>query len=419
MIIRDVVVTPVAFRDPPLLNVAGVHQPWALRSIVQLVCDDGIVGLGESYGDDANLARLRAVAPLLVGLSVFDLNAVRQKVEVAVEAGTGPADPDRLTGVPSVSRAALSAFAPFEVACLDAQGRAVGVPVAELLGGAVRDAVPFAAYLFYKWEGHPGSDPDEFGAALDPDGVVAQARAMVDQYGFTSLKLKGGAFPPAEEVEAIRALRTEFPHHPLRLDPNAAWSVPTSVKVAGELAGVLEYLEDPTPGIPGMAEVAREASMPLATNMCVVAFDHLPEAVARRAIGVLLCDHHYWGGLRLCQTLATICQTFGIGLSMHSNTHLGISLAAMVHLGAATPYLSYACDTHYPWTSEDVVRPGSLRIVDGAVPVPSGPGLGVELDPDALARLHEQYLACGIRRRDDGGYLRRFRPDFQPPRGTW
>jgi glucarate dehydratase len=420
MIIRDVIVTPVAFRDPPLLNVAGVHQPYALRTIVQLVCADGVVGLGETYGDDTLLARLEGIAPTLVGLSVFDVNAIRSKVEAVVSGAPGGQDPDRLTGAQSTARAVLQAYSPFEVACLDAQGKVLGVSVAELLGGAVRESVPFAAYLFYKWAGHPDFEPDAtYGEALDPAGIVAQARTMVDTYGFGSLKLKGGVFPPEEEVAAIRALRAEFPDLPLRLDPNAAWTVATSVKIAEELDGVLEYLEDPTPSIPGMAEVAREASMPLATNMCVVAFDHLPEGVARKAIGVLLCDHHYWGGLRMCQTLATICQTFGIGLSMHSNTHLGISLAAMVHLAAATPYLSYACDTHYPWTLDDVVRPGPLRFVDGAVPVPAGPGLGVELDPDALARLHEQYLRCGIRRRDDGSYMRAFRPEFQPPRGAW
>lgn len=417
-VIRDVVVTPVAFPDPPLLNAAGVHQPYALRSIVQVVCDDGIIGLGESYGDDSMLARLQAIAPTLVGMSVFDLNSVRAKVEAAVP-GVAARDPDRLTGAPSHSRAVLSAYAPFEVAYLDAQGKALGLRVVDLLGGPARDAVPFAAYLFYKWAGHPGEAPDAFGEALDPDGVVAQARAMVERYGFRSIKLKGGVFPPAQEVAAIRALREAFPDHPLRLDPNAAWSVATSLKVAAELEGVLEYLEDPTPSIAGMAEVARATRLRLATNMCVVAFDHLPEAVERKAVGVLLCDHHYWGGLRLCQGLATICQTFGIGLSMHSNTHLGISLAAMVHLAAATPTLGYACDTHYPWTVDDVVRPGALRFVDGSVPVPDGPGLGVELDQDALTRLHENYLRCGIRRRDDGGYMRTFHPEFQPPRGSW
>ena len=129
---------------------------------------------------------------------------------------------------------------------------------------------------------------------------------------------------------------------------------------------MLEYLEDPTPGIDGMAEVARQAPMPLATNMCVVAFGHLPPAIRQNAVQVILSDHHYWGGLRRSALLAGICETFGIGLSMHSNSHLGISLAAMVHLAAATPNLTYACDTHWPWKTEDVVPGEPFTFSGGA-----------------------------------------------------
>jgi glucarate dehydratase len=103
---------------------------------------------------------------------------------------------------------------------------------------------------------------------------------------------------------------------------------------------------------------------------------------------------------------------------MHSNSHLGISLAAMTHL-AATPNLTYACDTHWPWKIEDGVRPGVLEFVDGAVAVPSAAGLGVEVDEDALAAQHEQCLRCGLRRRDDTGYMRRFQPDFERKLATW
>jgi len=127
---------------------------------------------------------------------------------------------------------------------------------------------------------------------------------------------------------------------------------------------------------------------------------------------VVLSDHHFWGGLRACQRLAGICETFGLGLSMHSNSHLGISLAAMVHVAAATPNLSYALDTHWPWKTEDVIRPGVLEFRDGAISVPTAPGLGVEIDEDALAELHEQYVRCGVRRRDDATHMRRFDPSF-------
>src|SRR5712691_151761 len=242
---------------------------------------------------------------------------------------------------------------------------------------------------------------------------------MVEAYGFTAIKLKGGVFPPEQEIEAVRALRAAFPGHPLRLDPNAAWAPETAITVARELNGVLEYLEDPTPGIAGMAEVARHASMPLATNMCVVAFSHLDPAIRQNAVQVILSDHHYWGGLRRSALLAGICQTHRIGLLMHSNSHLGISLAAMVHLAAATPNLSYACDTHWPWKTGDVIKGDPFAFAGGAVAVPDGPGLGVELDRDALARLHEQYVSCGLRSRDDTGYMQRFNPGYERIQPRW
>jgi glucarate dehydratase len=399
-------VTPIAFPDPPLLNSAGLHEPWALRSIIEVTAADGSVGLGESYGDTPHLDLLTRVAPTLTGLDVFDLNGLRSRAAAA----TGPA---------GSAKTLARVVSPFEVALLDLQGQATGRPVWALLGGMVRDRVPFAGYLFYKWAAHPGADPDVYGEALDPAGIVAQAERMATAYGFTSWKLKGGVFPPDDEIAAVEALRAAFPTHPLRLDPNCAWTVPTSLRVADRTAGLLEYLEDPTPGLAGMAEVAAGTPMPLATNMCVVDFGDLPEAVERRSVRIVLADHHYWGGLTDSARLATICRTWNLGLSMHSNSHLGISLAAMVHLGAATPDLTYAADTHTPWQLGADVVTTPLRFEGGSVAVPTGPGLGVTLDRDALDRMHADYLACGIRNRDDAGYLRRFRPEHRKLRPRW
>jgi glucarate dehydratase len=409
-------ITPVAFVDPPLLNTVGVHQPYALRAIIQLDTDSGLVGLGETYADTRHLARLAAAVEVIVGRDVFGLNTIRSNIADRLagdDAAVGTA------GMITSASAVDQVFSPFEVACLDIQGRATGRPVSDLLGGAVRDAVPFSAYLFYKWAAHPGAEPDGWGQALHPDEIVAQAKRMIDEYGFTAIKLKGGVLAPEEEMASVEALHATFPDHPLRLDPNAAWTPETSVKVATGLAGVLEYLEDPTPGMDGMAEVARQVPLPLATNMCVVAFDQLAPAVAKQSVRVVLCDHHYWGGLQRSRMLAGICDTFGLGLSMHSNSHLGISLAAMVHLASATPNLTYACDTHWPWKTEEVVKPGVLRFVDGSVPVPSGPGLGVEIDESSLAELHEQYVRCGIRDRDDTGYMRSIDPGYRAVSPRW
>ncbi|HZE40842.1 MAG TPA: enolase C-terminal domain-like protein [Stackebrandtia sp.] len=416
--ITEAVVTPIAFSDPPLLNAAGVHQPWALRSIIEVHTADGIGGLGESYGDEQHLVLLRRAAAALKGLDAFDLAGLRRRCAEAIGSSEAP-DRHGLTGASSIDKTLARVVAAFETGLLDIQGRALGRPVTDLLGGKVRDTVPFSAYLFYKWDRHPDAEPDEWGAALDPDGIVAQARRMIDRYGFGSIKLKGGVFPPDEEIAAIAALRDAFGDHPLRLDPNAAWTVDTSIAVAEQTEGLLEYLEDPAPGIDGMAAVAARAPMPLATNMCVVGFADIAEGFGKRAVGVVLGDHHFWGGLRATGELGAMCRAWDVGMSMHSNSHLGISLAAMTHAAAATPQLTYAVDTHYPWQDGHDVIERPLSFVDGAIEVPAGPGLGVDLDRDALARAHADYETCGIRFRDDETYLRRFDPTFRIRKAHW
>ncbi|AMJ60380.1 glucarate dehydratase family protein [Bosea sp. PAMC 26642] len=415
MRITAVRVTPVAFRDPPLLNVAGVHQPWALRSIIEVETASGRIGLGESYGDLETLANLEKARPGLIGLDPFNLNGLARVVYAVVGDDSDPGQ----TYPPGGDKARASALAAFEVAFLDLQGQIIDRPLYELLGGKVRDRVPYSAYLFYKFARHkddPGYPADDWGEALSHEQMVEQARRMVDEFGFGSIKLKAGVFEPEFEIETLRHLRRAFPDHPLRIDPNGGWSVETTRRVMPQLEGLLEYLEDPVRTLSEMGEVATFSPMPLATNMVTIAFGHIPETIRLNAVQVVLSDHHYWGGLRATQHLAHLGRVFGFGISMHSNSHLGISLAAMTHVGAAIPNLAYACDTHYPWQVEEVIEGGKLPIENGSVAPPPGPGLGVSLDRDALARLHRQYLDCGIRVRDDAGEMRKHRPDFDPRR---
>ncbi|MGW0915770.1 glucarate dehydratase family protein [Streptomyces sp. NPDC002784] len=420
--VTDVRLTPVLVADPPLLNTQGVHQPYTPRLIVEVVTADGITGVGETYGDTKYLELARPFAARLIGRRVSELNGLFALAEdVAVDGSrvSDQVDVGGLRGVQTADKLRLSVVSGFEVACLDALGKALGLPVHALLGGKVRDAVEYSAYLFYRWAEHPAgvaAERDDWGAAVDPAGVVAQARTFTERYGFTSFKLKGGVFPPDEEIAAVRALADAFPGHPLRLDPNGAWSVETSLKVARELADVLEYLEDPALGTPAMAEVAAGTEVPLATNMCVTTFAEIEEAFVRDAVQVVLSDHHYWGGLRNTQQLAAICRTFGVGVSMHSNTHLGISLAAMTHVAATVPNLHHACDSHYPWQTEDVLTE-RLRFEDGRVAVSDRPGLGVELDRERLRFLHRRWLDDDgtLRERDDAAAMRVADPDWVTP----
>ncbi|MFJ9716576.1 glucarate dehydratase family protein [Streptomyces sp. NPDC101213] len=420
--VTDVRLTPILIADPPLLNTQGVHQPYTPRLVVEVVTADGVTGLGETYGDTKYLDLARPCAKKLVGRQVSDLNALSalgDEVEVDRSRVVDQVDVGGLRGVQTADKLRLSVVSAFEVACLDALGKALGLPVHRLLGGKVRDTVEYSAYLFYKWADHPAAVPhekDDWGAALDPAGVVEQARRFKERYGFTSFKLKGGVFPPDEEIAAVRALAEAFPGHPLRLDPNGAWSVETSLRVARELEGVLEYLEDPALGTPAMAEVAAGTGVPLATNMCVTTFAEIREAFARDAVQVVLSDHHYWGGLRNTQHLAAICRTFGVGVSMHSNTHLGISLAAMTHVAATVPGLHHACDSHYPWQSEDVLTE-RVAFEGGRITVPDAPGLGVELDRDRLRHLHRRWLddEGAYRDRDDEAAMRVADPAWTTP----
>ncbi|MFJ5528901.1 glucarate dehydratase family protein [Streptomyces sp. NPDC093261] len=420
--IDEVRLTPILVADPPLLNTQGVHQPYTPRLIVEVVTANGTTGVGETYGDTRYLDFARSFAHRLIGHQVTDstgLFAVADEIAVDGSPAGDRLDVGGLRGVQTADKLRLSVVSAFEVACLDALGKALGLPVHALLGGKVRDEVEYSAYLFYRWAAHPegvACEQDDWGAALDPAGVVAQARAFKERYGFGSFKLKGGVFPPDEETAAIRALAEAFPGHPLRLDPNGAWTVETSLKVARELAGLLEYLEDPALGTDAMAEVAAGTDLPLATNMCVTTFPEIKEAFTRGAVQVLLSDHHYWGGLRNTRELAAVCRTFGVALSMHSNTHLGISLAAMTHVASTVPDLHHACDTHYPWQSEDVITE-RLTFRGGRIAVPDAPGLGVTLDRDRLAALHARWLADDgtLRDRDDDAAMRVADPAWVTP----
>jgi len=425
--IKEIHITPIAIVDPPLLNAAGLHAPYALRTILEIVTDDHISGISEIPGTADIDAALEESKQVLIGKDVFELNDIRQclenrfGVDSTKDRGLAPWDQRKLVHI----------FSAVEVACMDIMGKVMGRPVVDLLGGKMRDRVPFSAYLFYKYEGAGGTfgfntDPAATGwslarqkSALNPSEIVAQAQAMCAEFGFQSIKLKGGVFEPRQEVDAIIALREAFgPNVPLRIDPNALWEVETAIRYGKEMEPILEYLEDPVRGQENMAIVRKALKTPLATNMCTTSFEDIPTSISIGSEDIILSDHHFWGGLRSSMNLAGLCKTFSRGLSMHSNSHVGISLAAMVHLGAALPTMPYALDTHYPWQSDEVIVGGRLKFEEGSVAVPTEPGLGVELDRVALERLHQNYIACGLTKRNDEIEMQKVEPGwkFKPVR---
>jgi glucarate dehydratase len=420
VVIKSFSIHPLAVADPPLRSSYGLHAPYALRTVIRLETTDGISGAAEAHGGEGSVAALEAIRKHVLGMDPFALHALWMRWG----AGENSGDRSQTWLVPgeNPADARRRAFAAVEAACLDIIGKAVGKPVCDLLGGRARDAAPFSAYLFYKHAGGGGEGADarvdEYGECLTPESIVRQCRQMIGRYGFREIKLKGGVLEPEVEIRTVRLLREEFgPSCPLRIDPNCAWSVETSVRVGLALKEELSgggYLEDPTAGLDGMAEVRRRllkagADIPLASNVAVTGFEHVVPAWRTGAAQVILSDPHYWGGIRAVQRLGDLCENLGLGLSMHSNTHLGLSLLIMAHSCCATPWMKFACDTHYPWQQEkdEILAGGRVKFDHGSVRIPERPGLGAEIDWDQVARLEERYRKLPYRKRDDAEEMRK------------
>jgi glucarate dehydratase len=434
MKIVDMRVHSIAIADPPLRSSYGLHAPYALRTILELESDDGIIGISETYGGEAPARALEAIRDDIIGQSPCRLTGLLSSMTEGQGSGMERSQTYLVPGENPLDQTTRT-YAAIEVGCLDLIGKSVGEPVCDLIGGRVRDKVAFSAYPFFKHAGGGGEDDDqredEYGEVMTPQALVVEVKQMIAKYGFGSVKFKGGVLEPDLEIEAIKLLYQELGTDvPLRIDPNSAWTVDTSVRVGKELAQELSgegYLEDPTAGLENMSQVrkrlmAEGIETPLATNVAVTSLADIPRALELDAVQIILCDHHYWGGMRRVQRLAHLCRVFDIGLSMHSNSHLGISLMAMAHVAAATPHLTYACDTHYPWQSQidEVVAGGRVSIVDGCVEIPENPGLGVELDYDQLARGRERFEKCPYRKRDDEAQMRKHvDPNWQRKLPRW
>jgi glucarate dehydratase len=376
--IADIRATTVTMPlEAPLRHSNGAHWGRFVRTVVEVEADNGLIGLGEMGGGGQSAeAAVTGLRPYLVGHDPARTEALRWML----------ANPTA-----SLYNNRTQLLAAIEFACLDLQGRELGVPVHELLGGKVRDRVPFASYLFFRHPADVGT-----GEIRTAEQLVRHARELVDEHGFSVHKLKGGVFPPDYERECFRALAEAFPGHRVRFDPNGAFSVEEAIRFARGIEDLdNDYLEDPTWGLNGMRRVRENTPIPLATNTVVVNFEQLAANVRDPAVDVILLDTTFWGGIRPCIKAAGVCETFQLGVAVHSSGELGIQLATMLHLGAVVPNLSFAADAHYHHLRDDIIAGGKVPYVDGAIAVPDGPGLGVELDRDKLAEYAELFRELG------------------------
>lgn len=388
--------TPVTVpMEAPLRWSLGV-ETGTTRTILEVFTDEGVVGLGETYGGEATLRALEFMKGMIIGTDPFEFERVQKKLQAFCISYETYLPPHVVAAV--------------EMASWDIRGKVLQRPVCSLLGGMFRDRVPFSGYLFFRYE----SSKDK-GGENTAERMLEYAEMICEKCGFEVLKVKGGVLPPQEELRCVQLLRSRFPNAKIRFDPNAAWSVETSITTLRKLSECdLEYAEDPAWGIEAMRLVRRDVPVPLATNMCVINFDQIPLAIQTRCIDIILSDVHYWGGFTNNKKLAGVCETFRLGLGMHSDRELGISTAAQVHLAAATPYMLYAPDSHYHHQLDDIITE-PFQYVDGSFQVPQRPGLGVEIDRDKLKRYAQNYEKQG----EAGEFLDPYRKDWVPTLPLW
>lgn len=433
-------VVPVAGYDSMLLNLAGAHEPFFTRNIVVMTDSEGYTGVAEVPGGKVITRRLESCVPLVEGKSIGQWKAVVQDCRGMLErqvAGTqGSGDIE--TAHAMIFKKVTNVLTGVETPMLDLLGKHLEVPVAALLGeGQVRDRVRFLSYLFYVGDYrktdlpylHDDDDSDEWGRirrepALDPDAIVAQARATAERYGFHDFKLKGGVFEGKEEIKAIRALKKAFPDARITLDPNQGWSLKEAVELCGDMTGTLTYVEDPC-GAEGrfsaretMAEFHRQTGLATATNMCDTDWREMKAAIRLDSVTIPLADPHFWT-MEGCVRVAQLCHDMDLTWGVHSNNHFDISLAMVAQSAAAAPGRLNACDTHYIWQDGQYLTKNPPKIENGEIEVRRDvPGLGIEIDREAIDKAHKLYVDNNCGTRDDAKSMQYLIPGwtFDPHR---
>jgi muconate cycloisomerase len=341
------------------------HGAGALQAVlVEVVTDEGLVGIGEAPvvfagSAEVTLAMVDAVAPLLVGADPLDHDVLRRRLYAE-------------TGMAHLGTQGTSwGLAGIDTALWDLAGRIAGQPLHRLWGGAWRERSGFHADLV----------PDE------PARMAEDAQAWVAR-GFRTLYLKGGFAPELDEarVKAVREAVGDGPR--LRIDANGAWSPGLAVRLLRRLAAYdLEFAEQPLP--PGdPAELARlraRVPVPILAHESSLSVEGTLAVVRHGAADAVQLDPRFDAGIAGARTAAQIAEVAGLPALTHTFGELGVGTALMLHLHAAHRNMVLDNQTYYPNLTDDVIAGGPLAFDGCELAVPTGPGLGVELDRDRVA----------------------------------
>jgi L-alanine-DL-glutamate epimerase-like enolase superfamily enzyme len=368
MRITGIRATPVAvpFREDELWAFGG--RRGLISIVLELTTDEGVTGIGEAAAypsADIILAVIRSVEPLVVGEDPFAIERIMKRIDIV--------------GTWHHVKATSPGIAGIEMACWDIVGKVCGQPLVNLFGGRVRDRVEFFYYLSRK----------------SPAEVAADAKRGVDA-GFRTLYLKVGSDDPNDDIERVEAVRDGAgPGALIRVDANEAWSSAAAIRIARELERFgLELLEQPVSGrnLREMAYVRSKVNVPLLANEASwTRYDQL-EVIRHGAADVVSVDHQMDGGLLNLKRGAGLCEVAGLPVLKHSLGELGVAQYAALHVMASTPNFLYANQGYGSFLETNVIGDGGpLPYRDGALAVPEGPGIGVELNADRVAEGAERY----------------------------
>lgn len=363
------------------LMASGV-VPGISRTVVKVTTEDGVVGLGEATSpSDAETLR-GELGQAFVG---------RDAGDVLAELGRLEPPPVEHRGDAQV--VISSPLAGVEIAFWDIAAREAGVPLHELLGGAVRNEVRFSEYFAYR----PGLEET-------PADVAAFCARMVEEHGSPVFEGKVGVHPVEQDEELVREIRAAIgPERELRLDANMSWRLETA-KCALALFEPFDIanIEEPVRFFREMAELRQASAIPFSA--------HTPDVALAARLGVpdtLVLGLGFFGGIAGTRRFIASCKESGVGFWFYSGD-LGIATAAYLHVAAATAYLDRPSQSLLRWTTDDVIAGGPFSPERGAVQVPMGPGLGVELDEKAVARCAERFAREGEYEVYTGGSLPRY-----------
>lgn len=431
-VVVDMQVIPVAGHDSMLMTLSGAHGPFFTRNLVILKDSAGHTGIGEIHGGDYTCDALTSCIPLVVGKQI----GTYRKILDSIHKASSRSAEDDGEGIQSLDISKLKfvvkAEWAIECALLDLLGQYLDLPVCELLGdGKQRDKVETLGYLFYVSDKEKADLPylDECYSVdpwfklrreemLTPERIVEQACTLNDKYGFKNFKLKGGVLAGAEEMEAIKALKKQFPEGRINIDPNGAWSLEEAVRICKPMEGVLTYIEDPCGPEAGfssreiMAEFKNAVNLPVATNMIATDWRQFYHAAALKSVDIVLADPHFWGfggSVRMAQIL----NDWGLTWGSHSNNHFDITLTAFAHVAAAAPGSPTALDTHWIWQDGQNLLDDTPQIKDGYLEVPTKPGLGVTINMDKVMEANKLYNQLPYHDRNDAEAMQYLIPNWK------